>query len=205
MTPALFNFKSLCKALHSAVSMTYFIYCLFYFFSFSRKPFIRDKSTWLTVTGHCAKRLSKSQGRNTHKHIRKSKPTENCRIAREYLRWKKSKEDARAKVSTGVNGWSPLSSLCQFESGENLDVPAQSDADGTGATQVRARVCLLAGKQELENHYGQNQTWTTGVCNCLGFLFPFFLNLTLKTYLTALRKKVNENYKRESLWGNFRT
>lgn len=56
-----------------------------------------------------------------------------------------------------------------------------------------------------ENHYGQNQTWTTGACNCLGFLFPLFLNLTLKTYLTALRKKVNENYKRESLWGNFRT
>lgn len=56
-----------------------------------------------------------------------------------------------------------------------------------------------------ENHYGQNQTWTTGACNYLGFLFPLFLNLTQKTYLRALRKKVKENYKRDSLWGNFRT
>lgn len=34
MTPVLFNFTSLCKALDSAVSMTYFIYCLFLFLFF---------------------------------------------------------------------------------------------------------------------------------------------------------------------------
>lgn len=38
------------------------LYLLFIFFSFSRKLFIRDKSTWLTVTEYCAKCLSKSQG-----------------------------------------------------------------------------------------------------------------------------------------------
>lgn len=58
MTSALFNFTSLCKALDSAVSKTYFIYCLFLLLFFSRKLFITDKSTWLTVTRHWAKSLS---------------------------------------------------------------------------------------------------------------------------------------------------
>lgn len=74
VTSVLFNFTSLCKALDSAASMTYFIYCLFLFFFFSRKSFIKDKSTWLTVTRALCK-ISVIKQKEAHSLIHQIKQT----------------------------------------------------------------------------------------------------------------------------------
>lgn len=90
-----------------------------------------------------------------------------------------------------------MGSLCQFESREDLDVPAQSDADGTGATQVRARVCFLAGKWELGK-----PLWTkpdlNNWCVQLPWLpLPPLLKFDTKNLFNCFEKKVNEKYKRD--------
>lgn len=122
-----------------------------YSFLFSRKLFIKDKSTWLTVTRALCK-ISVIKLKEEHSLIHRA---EQSHIEPRGCRTILGKANISTEVCTGVHGWNPLSSLCQDVPGENLDLPAQSsNADGTAVTQVRD---FPSGRKKIARNITVNQ------------------------------------------------